>query len=916
MLPLTALDVIKSIVTTNKGQSTEWLFAQLLPIVVPIVRLSGSQIDTHDIEKAIRDSIASFTRTVVVLNDDAHDGFDDKWAAKLDRSNWEYWPSLYRYLGEFKIPPRSPGVLASLDQSSELVLSQLGSPSVAHQRFGLVIGYVQSGKTENFTALVAKAADAGYKLVIILSGIDDEIRGQTQGRIRTHIWGAGDDYSKDGVKYPKRRWNELTGLVSDFYPPPSTANNVLGDDRPTCMVIKKNGAVLRRLKGWLSDASVNLKESLPVLVIDDEADQASPNVASNDDPDERPTVINRLIREILTTFDKSRYVAYTATPFANFFINAETLEGRFGNDLYPRDFIVSLPSPSDYVGSADIYGLPPGVLRDGKEVQRLDVCRICADDPSQINAVGAESLNGLKSAIRSFVLGTAVQLATKGNDRFPSTMLVHASHLNVNHENHREAVDAILDDMRAALGGAGRNGLLRAIESLYKGELVKSWSHCRELGYPVPEALPAFDVIVEALGTVLSDGWISVRVVNSQADSIPKWEGEGAVEPYLKSILIGGNLLSRGLTMPNLLTSYFMRKPEQADTMLQMARWLGYRRSVAYLMSVYSIQACHADMSSIAAAEQDIRNQIAEMRRQGKKPVEFQFVVRIRQGLIPTRTNAMRNADQHAVSSSHAGELLETFCFNENDMAALRVMTENNLALLKSSLTAPGVVMLPGAKPGVHVFRASGREALDFIEQLSLPGDELSLGVNPNGVNNKSLLVDYVRRRMDVNELNVWDFVIQGRSRSSGLRYEDFSLLPGLSITPIQRGRDLNGATRLPRLKSLGVGLDEYEATLGEERYFLDCQLSGIKDASTSNGSLIRRLRSPRNGRIFVYPISKYSNQPGYAPGERSESALFLEANLQDAPEVIWGFAISLPGSDAADQEAIDGWVNRTGRTV
>jgi len=914
MLPLTALDVIKAVVTTNKGQTSEWLFAQLTPIVVPLVRLSGSQLDPSEVEQSIRDTIAAFMKTVVVLGGDLHDNFDPQWTTRLDRSNWEYWPSLYRYLGEFRIPPRSSEVLARLDQSSELVLAQLGAPTVARQRFGLVIGYVQSGKTENFTALVAKAADAGYKLVIILSGIDDEIRGQTQGRIRTHIWGAGDDYSPNGVKYPRRRWNELTGLLSDFQTPTSTANNVLGDDRPTCMVVKKNGAVLRRLKGWLSDASANLKESLPVLIIDDEADQASPNVASTD-PDDRPTVINRLIREILTTFDKSRYVAYTATPFANFFINANTLEGRFGDDLYPKDFIISLPSPSVYVGSADVYGLPPGVLRDGEEVQKLDVCRICNDDPSHINSDGAEELVGLKAAIKSFILGTAVQLLTKGDDRFPSTMLVHASHLNADHEDHRAAVESILDDMRAAIDGAGRNNLLRSIESLYKGELMKSWSKCRELGYPAPDELPSFESIAVVLRTVLSDGWLSVRVVNSRADSIPKWEGEVATEPYLKSILIGGNLLSRGLTMPNLLTSYFMRRPEQADTMLQMARWLGYRRSVAYLMSVYSTPACHADMSSIAAAEQDIRNQIAEMRRQGKKPIDFQFVVRIRQGLIPTRSNAMRNAEKHMVSSSHAGELLETFCFNENDMSSLRVMTENNFSLLKTALTSPGVVKLEGVKSGAHSFRVSGTVALDFIDQLSHPGDELSLGVNSNGVSNKSLLLDYIRRRIAAKELTNWDFVILGRTRSGSLPYADFSILPDLSVTPIQRGRELNGMARLPRLKGLGVGSDEYESTLGTDRVILDEKLKEMGE-TTSNGSLIRSLRSPLIGRIFVYPITKYSNQPGYSPDVRADSALFLGANLQDAPEVIWGFGISLPGSEAAKREAIDGWVNRTGRTV
>jgi hypothetical protein len=275
----------------------------------------------------------------------------------------------------------------------------------------------------------------------------------------------------------------------------------------------------------------------------------------------------------------------------------------------------------------------------------------------------------------------------------------------------------------------------------------------------------------------------------------------------------------------------------------------------------------------------------------------------------------MRNADQHAVSSSHAGELLETFCFNEKDMTSLRVMTEDNLSLLRAALRAPSVVRLQGGKPGVHVFRASGKEALDFIEQLSVPGDELSLGINSNGVNNKYLLLDYIRRRMDANELNIWDFVIQGRSRSANLQYEDFKVLPDLSVTPIQRGRDLNGSTRLPRIKNLGVGLDEYESTLGEESVLLDRQLAE-RGISTTNGSEIRKLRTPNVGRIFVYPITKYSNQPGIGPDGKSDSALFLEANLQDAPEVILGFGISLPGSEAANQEAIDGWVNRTGRTV
>jgi hypothetical protein len=243
-------------------------------------------------------------------------------------------------------------------------------------------------------------------------------------------------------------------------------------------------------------------------------------------------------------------------------------------------------------------------------------------------------------------------------------------------------------------------------------------------------------------------------------------------------------------------------------------------------------------------------------------------------------------------------------------------MAENNLSLLRSALTAPGVIRLLGGKPGVHIFMASCNDALDFIERLSLPRDELSLGINPNGVNNKSLLIDYIRRRMHANELNVWDFVIHGRTSSTSLKYSDFKLLPHLSVTPIQRGRDLNGATRLPRLKNLGVGLDEYESTIGDERSLINRYLSEGKLSSLSNGSAIRNLRSPNIGRIFVYPITKYSNQPGIGLDGKSDSELFSEINLQDAPEVVFGFGISLPGSESANREAIDGWVNTTGHTV
>lgn len=906
MLPLHVHETVKAtlLLPTNKDKNYEWFFNHLVNIVISLVRLNDqSELSDEEIKANLSETIHSLMKPInVLVNDEG--AFDPNWTTNLNRSAWEYWPALYTFLGKHRSPVRSPSVLASLDSASDNVLSQLGSPHVVGQRFGLVIGYVQSGKTENFTALIAKAADSGYRLIIVLSGIDDEIRRQTQGRIRTHIWGVDDQFSSAGVKYPTRRWHELTG-TNDFTTPPTIANNMLGDDRPTCLVIKKNGQVLQRVLTWLEGARPEIKENLPVLIIDDEADQASPNVATVN-PDDRPSVINRRIRSILNTFNRSRYVAYTATPFANFFINTERNNTMFGDDLYPRDFIFSLPSPVEYMGSADVYGLPPGILRDGLEVKRFNICVDCTDNPSEISAVNSDKLVGLTSAVHNFLFGTAFISLVKGNDNFPSSMIVHASHLNASQNKHSEAIDAILDNARAAANGLASERFKKKFEQIYSDMLTQKINLAKDCNFPFPNDVPTFDDVWTKVLYYLQDGALDIRTVNSSSASMPKWD---TTEPNIKSILIGGNLLSRGLTIPNLLSSYFMRNPEQADTMLQMARWLGYRKDIAYLMNVYATKECHEDLLSIAAAEQDIRNQISEMRRQGKKPIDFQFVVRIRAGLIPTRTNAMRNATLATISANYAGELLETFCFNENNLPALKYMASNNMSLLIRTLD--GCQSVTRTSVNTTNYSVTSIDAKVLIDDLQLTADEPSLGTNSTGTNNLKLVRDYITKRMEDGELVDWEIVVCSLSNSSQ-KYPNVELPKGISVTPVQRGREKNSPTeRSTKLKNVGVGSDEYDSLLDEERSYIDSELESRKE-SKSNGSLIRRLRSPLKGKIFVYPITKYSNQPGYAPAVRHDSALFLPELLSEAPDVIFAFGISLPGSSKADQQAVGGYINET----
>ena len=231
--------------------------------------------------------------------------------------------------------------ITDLDDASTKVIAHLPNPHGSgefHCR-GLVLGYVQSGKTTNFTAVIAKAADAGYRFFVVLSGVHDALRQQTQDRLNAQLW----------EPHPEL-WNRLTN-ETDFRPTDNVDALLANHSQRVSTVVKKNGARLRALKRWLRGARPELLAACPILIIDDEADQASVNTAK---PERQPSTINRLIRDIVNGSPKAAYVGYTATPFANVLIDPQNYE-----DLYPRDFIVDLPRPEFYIGPEAIFGREP-----------------------------------------------------------------------------------------------------------------------------------------------------------------------------------------------------------------------------------------------------------------------------------------------------------------------------------------------------------------------------------------------------------------------------------------------------------------------------------------------------------------------------------------------------------------------------
>ena len=375
----------------------------------------------EDVEARLAEEV-SFTLTPVRTVSCHRDKPD--WLSELDRSDWHYWPTLRQYLITNKNWPLDS--VRSLDDASDRILRQLEAPDTDNfDTRGLVLGYVQSGKTANYTATIAKAADAGFRVFIVLTGIDNGLRKQTNRRLKRELVG-GLNLRGGSVAPPPigLRWHEFTTDTEHGDFQPGNANHAaLQGSQPVLLVVKKNGHVLRRLLQWLDNASEDVLARVPLLMIDDEADQASvdtkgtPAQRLDDDPDlklEDPSVINQLIRGLLMRFRRRAYIAYTATPFANILIPANATHEHAGDDLYPRDFIIDLPKPRGYFGAEELFGRLDADAGDAE--YGLDVIRHIPDEDVVLLQSGSVPAS-LQCAVQDFLLAGAAKAARLGARR-------------------------------------------------------------------------------------------------------------------------------------------------------------------------------------------------------------------------------------------------------------------------------------------------------------------------------------------------------------------------------------------------------------------------------------------------------------------------------------------------------------------
>lgn len=677
------------------------------------------------------------------------------WLKDRTDIDFYYWDRLRKYYLDANVLPKS--VVSKLHEVTHEVLDFCGNPMEpgSWKRRGMVMGHVQSGKTTNYASLICKAADAGYKIIILLAGLTNSLRTQTQERIDETFIGKA---SLFGQLHPRlmplmsysghKRIHPAFGTTrdSDFdnRMAPQFGVSLSNLNDPIIFVTKKNSSILTNLLEWISGQKQDgLKIDYPLLLIDDEADNASVN--TNKDPT-RSTAINDVIRRILTQFNRSTYVGYTATPFANIFIDPDTEDSMRGDDLFPHHFIKALDPPTNYVGATRIFSaegdLRAQMVRIVKDYE--DILPLKHKKDRELS----ELPPSLLEAIRAFVLIRAMRIL-RGDGNKHCSMMINVSRFNDIQERVEGLVFAYQQQLNDAIrvnAGLGASGLTDPDIAELRKTFLREYS---DTEFTFEDLLPA---LTEASRT------ISVLTVNMKGGEL---NYDANREKGLHVIAIGGLALSRGLTLEGLSVSYLLRNTAASDTLMQMARWFGYRRDYEDLCRLYICESAVRHYRYIESAVEELRGELKRMEVREETPEQFGLKVRRSEtGIMITAANKMRNAKRMQLAESFENKHVEGFALhndqkiNDDNLDAICSLFEK-LGLPEPAASGDDEVGKDIAKHLVWR-NVSGRQIMDVLKRFDFHGNQPSLG-KIDGTN--SLFSDYLSDRV-MDELGAWDIVL------------------------------------------------------------------------------------------------------------------------------------------------------------
>lgn len=821
----------------------------------------GFTADYYVYKNREKNKIEYFKRTTFIRED----GGFEKWYDGPNKTKG-VWP---KYRDSLSL---SSQAIQDIDDSTSQILSRCANPrGEGDKRKGLVLGYVQSGKTANFQALIAKAVDAGYRIIIVLAGMHNNLRAQTQTRLQADL-NLGSSTSEQ-----KLAWLTLTSDDTDMPKPKNMHAQLNSYDNVAVMVVKKNISRLQNVHDFLTKVNPDVLRRRPVLIIDDESDQATPNTQKSK---EAVSAINQRIRDIWKAVNVGTYVAYTATPFANVLIDPNDKD-----DLYPEDFIVGLPKPDGYLGADKFFNTSSYVSDNDDEEENelvMSLSNSIPEEEAQILAPRGRNLDTyhpettvtLERAIYWFALATAIREQRTG-ERKHSSMLVHTSHYV---DAHTALQDVINDFVRSLhFDFPNHIGNLKDVfddqvnraKNIRDGEREPIWN----------------DALIEATKGVIQR--ITVKVDNGVSTDRLSYPDN---EPQTV-IAIGGGTLSRGLTLEGLVVSYFLRTSNTYDTLLQMGRWFGFRPRYADLVRVWVGPGLLDEYRHLAQVERQIRDEIDFMQKENKTPRELALKILAHPGRLDITSPSKMSVAQ-IVKAGLSGTRKQTIYLNREEKA----IRQSHQAVKKFVANAEAhAKKILSDKQGNHLIQSVDNDSIvDFFSEFWvadrwIKADALSSWLGEHGENTH------------------WDIVlISGRKSSPG----EFSYSNDLRVKTVSRAprkADQWDKTNLGFESQPDADLVNIRALLSANDSTMDFKIlddygrltqeDGLrfKNLIRSDAAAVKSIRnaiSPNTGLIILYAIDKDS-----APQTKSSAT---RENM-DAPDHLIGVGVVFPNVQGED---------------
>jgi hypothetical protein len=848
----------------------------------PFSSLTPSELEWVEKRVLSRVQVVMAAATVVV---------DTSWIPWINQRRHEiddyYWSRYIKYLEDIRHVPQN--VRVELDNSTQDVLDLTYDPTAEGpwDRRGLVMGNVQSGKTQHYTGLIAKAADAGYKIIIVIAGVHNNLRNQTQERIDEAFVGRrwsgipGTKHEDVGVSLLQetdgsRQPASFTGASKDFSKASAQSLNLpLASLRvPAVFVIKKNTKTLAELTEWLRGWNVGHGGKIlePLLLIDDEADNASIDVGGGSGISQ----INKRIRELLSLFERSTYVGYTATPFANIFIDPSSEDEMVKEDLFPRSFIIDLEPPSNYLGPQKVFLSSPSQF-----VRNVVDNEAFLPLSHKISWVIEELPPSLMRALYCYLLSRSIR--TLRNDGLEhSAMMVNVSRFNSVQEQVQLLINDELDRVRNAVrsfGGLGEqavveNALLSSIRDVYLDEY-------RESGFSFLEVLGEMHKAISPIDVVL------VNMTRKQDPlKYDRYRQQGR-----HVVAIGGLSLSRGLTLEGLTISYFLRNSKMYDTLLQMGRWFGYRNHYEDLVRIWMTEDSSEWYEHITEVIEELRSELRIMADSRLSPKDFGLKVRRHPAsLLITARNKFGRYDEITLSTSFSNRLVETVRIRTDEI------DENRSAFewIGSELVKAGYDVMPkDSRLEIHDVEPS--IVLDFLARFK---NEDSAKTSLSS----QLVLKYLSEMRD--EIQSWDIAVPcpESTPQSGIARKQVKFLGYEFLTQLRTPRSIRKENS--NLSFL-VSAKQRASSRGVEMFGLDdVEVEEVKRAHPGMNLADKHFRAVRKKPLlmlhFISPIPPINDPENekYEPFG-SELIQVLERDF-DRVYRVWG--ISFPNYGSRDR--------------